>query len=141
MKPYRILITGSRDWQDRAAVDDILTATAAANAFTETPTVIVHGGCPTGADAMADDWARWHAARNPLIEFERHRAETFGPWPQCGPIRNRHMVGLGADITLAFIGPCTKPNCRRPQPHGSHGASGCADLAEQAGITVRRITT
>jgi hypothetical protein len=139
-KPYRLLITGSRDWQDRAAIDDTLTALAAANTFHNRPTVIVHGACPTGADQMADDWARWHARRNPLIEFERHRAETFGPWPACGPIRNQHMVSLGADACFAFIGPCTSPRCHRPRPHPSHGASHCAHLAEQAGIPTRRWT-
>jgi hypothetical protein len=50
------------------------------------------------------------------------------------------MVNLGADIALAFIGPCIKPRCPRPQPHGSHGASGCADLAEATGIPTRRFT-
>lgn len=96
--------------------------------------VVVHGAA-RGADAMADQWARKNSAT-----VERHRAEQFGPWPQCGPIRNRHMVNLGADICLAFIGPCTSSRCRRPGPHPSHGASGCADLAEQAGIPVRRYT-
>lgn len=127
-KPYRILITGSRDWTDRAAIDDNLTAIAAANIFHNRPTVIIHGSCPTGADAMADDWARWHAARNPLIEFERHRAERFGPWPACGPIRNQLMVNLGADICLAFV------------KDGSRGASHTAELAEAAGIPTRRFT-
>jgi len=140
MKPYRVLVTGSRDWHDRAAIDDTLTALAAANTFHNRPTVIVHGACPTGADSIADDWARWHARRNPLIEFERHPAETFGPWPACGPIRNKHMVSLGADACYAFIGCCTSPRCRRPEAHPSHGASGCAELAEQAGIPTRRWT-
>lgn len=143
MTTYRILVTGSRDWQNRAAIDDALTALAAANTFHNRTTVIVHGACPTGADAMADDWARWHAARSPLIEFERHRAN----WRPNGVLdrsagyrRNAAMVSLGADMALAFIGPCTKSNCRQPQAHGSHGATHCADLAEQAGIPVRRVT-
>lgn len=143
-KPYRVLVTGSRDWHDRAAVDDMLTAIAAANAFSERSTVVVHGGCPTGADRLADDWARRHARRNPLIEFERHRANwrPNGVFDRAaGFRRNAEMVDLGADVVLAFIAPCSKPDCREPKPHGSHGATHCADLAEQAGITVRRITT
>ncbi|MFB6934553.1 hypothetical protein [Streptomyces chartreusis] len=71
---------------------------------------------------------------------QRHPTEDFGPWPGAGPRRNAHMVSLGADACLAFIGPCTSPRCRRPGPHPSHGASGCADLAEQAGIPTRRWT-
>lgn len=137
---YRILVTGSRDWADRDAIDGALTAIAAANVFHQRATVIVHGACPTGADAMADDWARWHAQRSPLIDVERHRAEDFGPWPRCGPLRNRHMVNLGADVCFAFIGPCTSPRCKISDPHPSHGATGCADLAEAAGIPTRRWT-
>ncbi|MER7815626.1 DUF2493 domain-containing protein [Streptomyces sp. NPDC096153] len=131
---YRILVTGSRDWPDRQAIWQAL-----AEIVRELPLgceiVIVHGDCLTGADRQADDWALSFGAR-----VERHRAETFGPWPACGPRRNAHMVGLGADICLAFIGPCTSPRCRRPRPHDSHGTSGCAALAEQAGIPVRRYT-
>lgn len=126
--PYRILVTGSRDWQDRTAIDDALTALAAANTFHNRPTVIVHGACPTGADAMADDWARWHAQRSPLIGFERHRANWRINGKRAGFIRNAHMVNLGADVCLAFI------------KNGSRGASHTAALAEQAGIPVRRWT-
>lgn len=140
MSAYRVLVTGSRDWEDRKAIDDVLTALAAANVFHNRTTVIVHGACPRGADAMADDWARWHASRSPLVEVERHPAALFGSWPACGPRRNSHMVNLGADICLAFIGPCVRPRCPQPEPHGSHGASGCAELAELVGIPVRRRT-
>jgi hypothetical protein len=48
------------------------------------------------------------------------------------------MVAAGADLCLAFIDPCTKQGCRKIQPHGSHGASHTADLAEKAGIPTRR---
>lgn len=129
---YRILVTGSRDWEDHDAVRDAL-ATAI---YQKVPAVIVHGACPRGADAMASWWVRRY--RHLDVTEEAHRAETFGPWPRCGPLRNEHMVNLGADICLAFIGPCTSTRCRKPGPHPSHGASGCADLAEEAGIYVRR---
>jgi hypothetical protein len=132
--PYRLLITGSRDWVDKQTVWDALAPIARALPADQ-DLVLVHGGCPTGADAMCDEWARGFGA-----VIERHRAEDFGPWPRCGPIRNRHMVSLGADEALAFIGPCTSSRCRKPRPHPSHGASNCADLAEQAGIPVRRFT-
>ncbi|MFF7880994.1 SLOG family protein [Streptomyces sp. NPDC020794] len=135
--PFRILVTGSRDWDD---VDEVWLRLGDAvgpihrdNISREI--VIVHGDCPRGADAIADQWGRKYGAT-----VEGHRAEDFGPWPRCGPIRNRHMVGLGADLCLAFIGPCTKATCRKPRPHGSHGTTGCADLAEAAGIPVRRFT-
>jgi hypothetical protein len=132
--PYRILVTGSRAWDDRDTIWRAL-GDAVAPVPIDRELVVIHGNCRTGADQLADVWARKYGAT-----IERHRAEDFGPWPRCGPIRNRHMVSLGAEIALAFIGPCTSPRCRRPDPHPSHGASGCADLAEKAGIPVRRYT-
>lgn len=135
--PYRILVTGSRDWTDTGQIwlrlgDAVGTIHRDA---LHREIVIVHGACPTGADQIADEWGRRYGAT-----IEQHEAEDHGPWPYCGPIRNQHMVSLGADLCLAFIGPCTSPRCRRPEPHPSHGASGCADLAEQAGIRTRRWT-
>ena len=134
MKPYRILVTGSRDWSGRATIWRAL-GDAVAPVPVDRELVIVSGACPRGADALAEEWARKYGATP-----ERHPAEDFGPWPACGPIRNKHMVSLGADLTLAFIGPCTKPRCHRPRPHPSHGASHTARLAEKAGIPVRRFT-
>lgn len=127
--PHRVLVTGSRNWADRAVIDDFLTALVAANIFHDRTTIVVHGACPTGADAMADDWARWHSARSPLIEVERHPADWARYGRSAGPIRNAAMVNLGADLCLAFI------------RDGSRGATGCATLAEAAGIPVRRWTT
>lgn len=50
------------------------------------------------------------------------------------------MVQAGADVCLAFITPCRLRICRAKPEHGSHGASHCADLAENAGIKVWRYT-
>jgi hypothetical protein len=146
MNTYRVLVTGSRDWTDRRVVEDTLTAAGALAVALGQRLVVVHGACPTGADRIADGWARWHQNRGTAIDIEQHPAqghptEDFGPWPAAGPRRNAFMVGLGADACFAFIGPCTSPRCRRTEPHPSHGASGCADLAEQAGIPVRRVTS
>lgn len=127
-QPYRILITGSRDWTNRTPIDNALTALAAANAFFERPTIIVHGACPTGADAIADAWTRWHAQRSPLITAERHPANWQTNGKRAGFIRNAHMVNLGADACFAFI------------KDGSRGASHTAALAEQAGIPTKRYT-
>ncbi|MGW0312054.1 SLOG family protein [Streptomyces flavidovirens] len=141
LTPYRVLVTGSRDWADEQPLTGQLTALLAASTFLGQTLTVVHGACPTGADHQADEWARWHQQRGSRIEIERHPAHDHGPWPACGPIRNAHMVRLGADACIAFIGPCTKATCKRPQPHGSHGASHCAHLAEAAGIPTRRWTS
>jgi hypothetical protein len=138
VKPYRVLVTGSRSWDDVTTIGAALEQ-ALIDAGPR-PVLVIHGACPSGADWHADHYARWLRGKGCAIDVEQHPAEAHGRWPRCGPIRNRHMVQLGADIALAFIGSCTSTRCRQPDPHPSHGASGCADLAEAAGITVRRFT-
>ncbi|MFJ2279182.1 hypothetical protein ACIOEZ_34100 [Streptomyces sp. NPDC087866] len=143
--PYRVLVTGSRDARDPRPVDtalhQLLASLEAGRRF-----IVVHGACCDrrgrlrGIDAFADAWARRGQHAGYPIDVEQHPAEEHGAWPACGPRRNQHMVNRGADEALAFIGPCTSTRCRKTGPHPSHGASGCADLAEQAGIPVRRFT-
>lgn len=138
----RILVTGSRDWEDAGAVGAALYAAIETTPHHEI--TIVHGACPTGADKFAAEFC----------ESEAHHLESSGTtliaephepdWntnPRVGGlIRNADMVALGADLCLAFIGPCTKAKCRKPKPHGSHGATHCAGLAEKAGIPVKNQT-
>lgn len=130
--PFRILVTGSRDWLDAGLVHDALTQAVYGNV----PAVIVHGACPAGADAQAGWWAR--RFKHIGVTEEAHPADWRINGNRAGFIRNQHMVSLGADRCLACISPCTSSRCRRPQPHDSHGASGCADLAEAAGIPTWR---
>lgn len=123
----RILVTGSRDWGDREAI------LLAFRDFLGGDNVLVSGACPTGADRIAEeiaeDFLGWEVEPHPA-DWSRGR--------KAGPERNAHMVSLGADVCLAFIGDCTSPRCSVEGKHPSHGASGCADLAERAGIPVRR---
>lgn len=109
----RVLVTGSRDWDDRDYIWEAL------NGLPKDST-IVHGDCPTGADKMADEWADCQ----PDIKVERYPADwrTYGR--SAGPRRNKKMVDLGADVCHAFI------------LNNSRGASGTAKLAEEAGIKV-----
>lgn len=133
----RILVTGSREWDDEDSIESALW-----NAWCDLGNpdcdrvTLVHGACPTGADSLAAS-----IARKVGMNVEEHPAD----WSQgrkAGPERNAAMVALGADVCLAFIGDCTSPRCHREDRHPSHGASGCADLAEHAGIpTVRIVRT
>ncbi|RSS59823.1 DUF2493 domain-containing protein [Streptomyces sp. WAC01280] len=125
-KPYRVLVTGSRTWPDM----DRLYAVLSTAVFQHVPAVIVHGACPSGADAQAAWWSRMHGQALGVTE-ERHPAN----WRPAGTLdrsagfrRNAEMVALGADICLAFI------------HNGSRGASHTARLAEQAGIPTQRYT-
>ena len=143
--PYRVLVTGSRDNRDPRPIDTVLDERLA-RLQPGQRLVIVHGGCRDtqgrlrGVDGHADAWARRAQRAGHPVDIEEHPAEDHGTWPSCGPRRNAHMVSIGADEALAFIGPCTSTRCRRPRPHPSHGATGCADLAEKAGIPTRRWT-
>jgi hypothetical protein len=129
MPDYRILVTGSRSWQDGARLSyelGLVIGAALREDHTQDSIVIVHGACPSGADAMADRIAGDYGWRT-----ESHPAN----WRPGGVLdrsagfkRNAEMVEAGADICLAFI------------RDGSHGASHCASLAEKAGIPVRRFT-
>jgi hypothetical protein len=121
VKPYRILITGSRDWAARDALN-IALAEAVHPIPAHQEIVIVHGAA-RGADTMADDFARIFGAT-----AERHPANWTLNGKRAGFIRNQLMVNLGADICLAFI------------KDGSRGASHTAALAEAAGIETRRFT-
>ncbi|MFB7107266.1 DUF2493 domain-containing protein [Streptomyces hydrogenans] len=121
--PFRILVTGSRDWTDRATLYGALNMYASADELQQ-PITVIHGDCATGADAMAETWAltrRVAVIRHPA-KWREHGVYN----PQAGLARNRLMVELGADVCLAFI------------KNGSRGASHCARLAEEAGIPTRR---
>lgn len=140
--PYRILVTGSRDWADRETIWGAL-AEIVRPLPVHQEIVLVQGACPgvrtfPGADRIAAEWARSYGATVESHPAQNHPTEDFGPWPGCGPRRNNHMVNLGANICLAFVNPCRKPLCRKVVPHGSHGATGCYLMAEDAGIPVKR---
>lgn len=131
----RILVTGSRDWTDASAVVAALDEAASLG----DEVVVVHGDCPTGADRIAAEWvqAQHDQPFDPRIGEEPHPAD-WSLGRKAGPERNAAMVARGADLCLAFIGNCTSPRCNRPRPHDSHGATGCANLAERADIPTRR---
>jgi SLOG family YspA-like protein len=130
----RILVTGSRDWEDSELIEKVLTQ------HLHPAAVLVHGDCPTGADAIAKRWWKTnggidepHAAdwdhcglTCPATPHRRRRANGQTYCPGAGPRRNREMVALGAHMCYAFI------------RNGSSGASGCADMAALAGIPTER---
>ena len=116
--PYRILVTGSRNWTDVRTVYRALTDHSA-EAIRQGRRVLVIAGDARGADALAAVWAVSHA-----VGGESHPADWEKHGKAAGPIRNQEMVDLGADICLAF-------------PLGeSRGTRDCMRRAEEAGIPV-----
>lgn len=81
-RPFRLLVTGSRDWDDAQELRYALIHAA-------TPylpaVVLVHGACPTGADALAAEWAS-----DMGIPAEEHPAAE--------------AVALGADLCISLVG-------------------------------------
>lgn len=128
----RILVTGSRTWTDSTVIAAAFHEVT--RRFPEYLTwdgwTIVHGAAPSGADKMADNWARVH-----LVEREPHPAN----WPEFGKSagfrRNVEMVDAGASVCLAFVEACRKPH-HDVILHGSHGAMHTVGLAQAAGIPV-----
>ncbi|MEU8086357.1 SLOG family protein [Micromonospora sp. NPDC049101] len=120
MRLRRVLITGSRDWQDSRVIGNALLDVRDSLDWTGhdgQAVTLVSGVCPTGADYMAELFAldlRW--------TIERHPADWKAHGKRAGYIRNARMVNLGADLCLAFI------------RNGSRGASMTADMARRAGI-------
>lgn len=131
MSAPRLLVTGSRhhDWSATdtiallMAAQDINRMRSRRNTLMPwEPPVLVHGGA-NGADtgaALAAQRLGWTK--------EVHHAEWNRLGRTAGPIRNREMIDLGADLCLAF------PNHLRGK--GSRGTWGCVDLAYKAGIPV-----
>lgn len=104
MTKPRVLVTGGRSWKDEKIVEAALLV-----AYQDLgPFVLVHGDCPTGADAIADFIAHQRG-----WEVERHPADWKSFGRAAGPKRNREMARSGIDRVLAFLMPNSKgtANC------------------------------
>lgn len=119
----RILITGSRDWEDWRFIEAAMVeAVAHSEDWPRVIPTIIHGAA-RGADSMANGVAirrNWRVIKMPA-DWRKHGK-------RAGFVRNAEMVALGADICLAFI------------KNESRGATMAADLAEKAGIPTKRCT-
>ncbi|MEU7855198.1 SLOG family protein [Nonomuraea sp. NPDC049141] len=145
---YVVLVTSSRTWDD---ADAIRNAFAPIIAEREPDNVTVRHGRARGGDMLADRIARqlgahveqrpadWNVCASPrCTPSHRKRREDGSTYcPAAGLVWDAQMVNDGSDMCLAFIDPCADPRCRKKEPHGSHGATTTACMAEEAGIPVR----
>lgn len=109
------------------------------------PVILMSGACPDGGDAIAEayaDYLGWTVERHPAPwddcgprcpatahRVRRRPGDTAHPGvlddycPKAGPLRNTHMVGLGADQAVGF-----------PLGAGWSGTRDCMAKAKRAGI-------
>lgn len=131
MPELRILITGSRTWDDYDTIAKTIVKTIG-EYIQEHPELrsrpvdwvtIMHGNCPSGADYLADHFATTKLKCN----VERYTADWSVHGRSAGFKRNRRMVNMLPDVCLAFIRDRSK------------GATNCRDLAKAAGIATETI--
>jgi hypothetical protein len=115
--PRRIIVCGSRNWRDRRLILDVLDEYMPEPFDADEPT-IVHGGC-RGADKLAAD-----VALQLGFWVEEHPPQWRTKGKAAGPLRNRQMASLGADLCIAF--------------GDGKGTRDMIAAAEAAGIPVRR---
>lgn len=125
MKTVRVLVTGSRFLDDAGTVfvwsvlDRLLAEIDLFDVSAARDVTITSGGAKGVDDAVV----RW--ALRPGIVTKTYPADWAAHGQYAGPKRNLAMVGLGADLCLAFP--------RRD----SKGTWGCLRMAADAGIPVR----
>jgi hypothetical protein len=113
--PYRLLVTGSRDWQDRKAIAIALNRQHVAWGRPGDAVLVV--GDADGADAIAAEL--WSKVGLPV---EVHTADWDKEGKRAGMIRNAEMVASGVDACLAFS--------RNDSPGTRH----CSELAVKSAV-------
>lgn len=118
-----VLVTGSRTWDDRDFIWARLDEALAEHGLI----LLIHGACPTGADAHADAWAKDRIRAGYNILVDRFPANWGKYGRAAGMTRNAEMVealqsaASTSRRVLAFI------------RDDSKGASYCVKLARRAG--------
>lgn len=120
-KPFRLLVTGSREWKNKKRLVEALEEVL----HEHHELIVVHGHCPSGADAMAHAWGMDMETSFYPVRVEPHPADWDKHGNRAGPLRNTHMIRLGADLCLAFLTP------------GCKGTVDCAAKAQANGIPIR----
>lgn len=119
----RIVVTGSRDWDDRFLLETVLDGFAEKAAKLEEVLYVIEGGA-RGADTLARRWAM----RQIDVEPIRVNADwnTYGK--SAGPIRNRIMINeYEPEYVVAFHDALWSE---------SKGTLDCVDYAKERGLPV-----
>lgn len=146
MTHFRLLVTGSREWDHPDSVDQVL-AHYTREAFSLGGSlVVVHGKAAKGGDDLAAAWVKIRTRNGWPVTQDPHPAHWSAPcpdtcqpdhrqhdggreWcPMAGHRRNQQMVDLGAAACVGF------------HRNGSSGTRDCLQRAKEAGIPRLRIT-
>lgn len=116
-----VLVCGGRDYADRTKVFDELEIL---NAF-NMKLCVISGGA-TGADAIAEEWARANIKKRNGVSFRGFDADWKKHGKAAGPIRNQAMIDRGKpDLVLAFP--------------GGRGTADMVSRARAAGVEVKEV--
>lgn len=107
-----VLVTGGRDYIHWGRVQRVLTGLNAQDPIT----LLGEGGCPTGADAFAREWANTNGVRLATFAADwtdldapgaiiKHRRDGTPYNAAAGPLRNQRMLqALVPDLAVVFPG-------------------------------------
>ena len=126
MTNYRVLVTGSREFDNLEMIDEALYNVWFDNIGhdSDDKLVIIEGGA-VGADRLAAK----SATGNPdVCILEEYPAQWNLHGKAAGPIRNQQMLDTGVDLVLAFY----------KKGAGNRGTQDMVNRAEAAGVTVVR---
>lgn len=112
----RVLVCGGRGFDNISFIWTSLDKLHAETPFTD----FMQGGCPTGVDCMAKEWAR----TKPGIMRYECKAEWSKYGNAAGPIRNGRMLEWKPDLVVEFP--------------GGRGTADMIRRAEAAGVPVRK---
>jgi hypothetical protein len=115
-----IAVTGGRRYDNARVVFDTLSTINARRPIT----LLVHGSCQTGADALAVEWANAAGVEH---TGDRYSADWHKHGLSAGPIRNRLMLKRERPCGLVAF-------------PGGRGTKDCVNAARELGIRVKEIT-
>jgi len=123
--PHRLLVTGSRHYEDRDKVQKALWPWTVVSSALLMPLTLVHGACPFGGLDLiaAETWDSWG-----LPVYAVPAEHDTGSGKFLGPERNTKMVQLGGYAA-----------CLGFPLRGSRGTYDCMNKAAAAGIVTMEV--
>lgn len=94
----RVCVSGGRDFDDPQMLFDELDKIHAWSVID----VLIHGGCPSGADHYANEWAIANGVTCVVIKADWDKYKLRDRRNPAGILRNQKLVEFGFDLLAAF---------------------------------------